>query len=510
MIWDSDKPSILPSGWMWTTVGTIYDLVGGGTPSTKVPDYWKGDVPWITSADIHGIKDIRPRNSISHDAVKESATNIVAAGSLVVVTRVGLGKMAIADRAMCFSQDCQGLVLQNELMDRYYSLHYLSLAVQIFKFRNRGTTIGGVTTKQLRDLAFPLAPLPEQHRIVERLEALFSELDKGIERLQAAREQLRFYRHAVLKHAFEGKLTEKWRKEHASELKSAEVLLKEIRREREEHHRQSLEERRQAVKTGKRPSRPTNPKKLPPLTKDELAELPENMNWIRLGECAEIVGGVTKGRKLDGKETIDLPYLRVANVQEGYLDLSEMKTIKVLPEDLDIYRLLPGDVLYTEGGDKDKLGRGTIWHGEISDCIHQNHIFRARLCHSAFLPEFVSYYSQAQSAKTYFFKKAKQTVNLASINMTVLSRLPIPLLDRREQLEIVQQIESRLSIVEQLERTIDKSLQKAEAVRQSVLKKAFEGRLVQQDPNDESASVLLERMKAEKAKQREKQGKTKK
>lgn len=325
-----------------------------------------------------------------------------------------------------------------------------------------------------------LPPLPEQHRITSKLEELFSELDNGIANIKKARAQLKVYRQAVLKAAFEGKLTQQWREQQraAGNLPPAEALLAQIQEERQRHSKK--------------------PKEYPPLTEEEMKELPglpKGWMWVRLGGLSEIVGGVTKGRNLEGQPTIELPYLRVANVQDGYLDLGIIKTIQVLPIDLSKYRLLAGDILYTEGGDKDKLGRGSVWKGEIPDCIHQNHIFRARLYHKGMAPSFVAYYSQTKSAKDYFFRNAKQTVNLASINLTVLSNLPVAVCSVAEQEKILEEIESRLSVCDHLEQEIDKALQQSEALRQSILKKAFEGRLVPQDPGDEPAGELLRRIK---------------
>ncbi|MFN7339271.1 MAG: restriction endonuclease subunit S, partial [bacterium] len=234
-------------------------------------------------------------------------------------------------------------------------------------------------------------------------------------------------------------------------------------------------------KETKKPTKPQQPKDLPPLTKEELSNLPSLPNgwmWVKLGNLCDIIGGVTKGRKLEGKNTISLPYLRVANVQDGYLDLSVIKYIEVLPEDLEKYRLVSGDILYTEGGDRDKLGRGTIWRNEISDCIHQNHVFRARTFQQLIKSLYISYFSQTQTARNHFFKHGKQTVNLASINMTVLSNLPIVLCSTVEQKLILDEIESRLSVCDQLEATLTENLDKAEALRQSILKRAFEGKLV--------------------------------
>ncbi|GCE58448.1 restriction endonuclease subunit S [Microcystis aeruginosa] len=377
-----------------------------------------------------------------------------------------------------------------EIIDQKFFKLFLKspLYWQSISEKKLGIAVLNINATKLQDIDIPLPPLPEQHRIVEKIEELFSELDNGVASLKKALEQLKTYRQAVLKWAFEGKLTEKWRNAHQDSLEDADTLLEQIKAERKRHYQQQLEDWKQALKEWenngketKKPTKPQQPKDLPPLTKEELSNLPslpDGWMWVKLGNLCDIIGGVTKGRKLEGKNTISLPYLRVANVQDGYLDLSVIKYIEVLPEDLEKYRLVSGDILYTEGGDRDKLGRGTIWRNEISDCIHQNHVFRARTFQQLIKSLYISYFSQTQTARNHFFKHGKQTVNLASINITVLSNLPIVLCSTVEQKLILDEIESRLSVCDQLEATLTENLNKAEALRQSILKRAFEGKLV--------------------------------
>ena len=154
-----------------------------------------------------------------------------------------------------------------------------------------------------------------------------------------------------------------------------------------------------------------------------------------------------------------------------------MKTIALKAEEKEKYLLHQGDVLYTEGGDRDKLGRGTVWNAEIPDCVHQNHIFRARIKDNIALPYYVAYWSMSRYARNYFYNKGKQSVNLASINKTVLSNLEIPIPDMAIQQRIISIIENRLSVCNNIEKTITASLQQAESLRQSILKQAFEGKL---------------------------------
>ena len=209
----------------------------------------------------------------------------------------------------------------------------------------------------------------------------------------------------------------------------------------------------------------------------EAFSVENNTPNVCLSDIAQIIGGITKGRDLSGTETIELPYLRVANVQNGYLDLSEIKTIKLRVDEKERYLLKPGDVLYTEGGDRDKLGRGTVWRGEIKDCVHQNHIFKARVDQSKAIPVYVALWSMSTPARNYFYQKGKQSVNLASINKTVLSALTLPLPALEKQREIINHIESRLSVCDSIEQTVDTALQQAEAMRQSILTQAFGGAL---------------------------------
>jgi type I restriction enzyme S subunit len=218
--------------------------------------------------------------------------------------------------------------------------------------------------------------------------------------------------------------------------------------------------------------------------------------WRPLGEIAEVVGGVTKDAKRQSDPSfVEVPYLRVANVQRGYLDLTAVTTIRVPGPTADKLRLEPGDILFNEGGDRDKLGRGWIWEGQIKDCIHQNHVFRARLHTKEFEPKFISMHGNS-FGRTWFDKMGKQTTNLASLNLTTLKSFPVPDLPIERQREIVAEVERRLSLLDSLQSVADHSLMRCSLLRSSILAAAFSGQLVSQDPGEEPASVLLERIAA--------------
>ena len=377
-----------------------------------------------------------------------------------------------------------------------------------------------LTHSRFSELDVPLAPKNEQERICRKVEELFSELDRGIESLKIAHRQLEVFRQSVLKHAFEGKLTAQWREENKDKLEKPEQLLARIKQESATHHEQQLQEWTAAVrewevkgKLGRQPTRPSKVKQPVEIVPEELAPLPNiPTSWcfVRLCEVAQVGSGmsVSAARKLE--DPVEVPYLRVANVQRGFLDLSEIKYMSIERSQLAILQLKEWDVLFNEGGDRDKLGRGWIWQSEIAPCITQNHVFKASPyltseSNSKLLSHWGNTFGQG-----YFEKTGKQTTNLASINKTVVSEFPVPLIPSEEQEEICKQIDRIMTILDAQEQEISIALGRADLLRQAILRRAFSGELVPQDPNDEPASVLLDRIKAQKEQASKRGGTTKK
>ncbi len=205
------------------------------------------------------------------------------------------------------------------------------------------------------------------------------------------------------------------------------------------------------------------------------------MSWPTepLGAICEIVSGITKDSKKQGDDYREVPYLRVANVQRLQLNLSEVKTIPAKESTIASYRLEPGDILLNEGGDRDKLGRGWIWQGQISECIHQNHVFRARIRDGKAIPKWIAYYANTNEARAYFLESGKQTTNLASISKKNLSALPVPLPPVHVQEIIVAEIDTQLSRLDETVTTLLGIQAKLKQALASILKAAVEGRLVE-------------------------------
>ena len=377
-----------------------------------------------------------------------------------------------------------------------YAFYFLQSKYQQINTRAKGVGIPHVNPALLWNYDFPIAPLNEQKCIVAKIEELFSELDKGIEALKTAQAQLKVYRQALLKHAFEGKLTAQWRAENQDKLETADALLKRIQQERAQRYQQQLTDWQTNVKQGslvQRAGKPKAPKPLPPLTAKELAELPElPEGWVYsyLSDLGDLGRGKSKHRPRNDPRLFGgiYPFVQTGEVKAAN------RIIRQYSQTLSDFGLQQSKLWPT----------GTL-------CI----TIAANIAETAFLgfdgcfpdsvvgfsafekiiaPEYVDFFIQAARTRIEAYAPATAQKN---INLETLENLVVPYCSTPEQKMILNILEERFSIIDQLELTIITSLQQSEALRQSILKKAFAGLLVPQDPHDEPASKLLARIKAE-------------
>ena len=495
----------LPESWAETRIGEIYEVVGGGTPSTASDEYWGGDVPWITSADIDDLRDVKVRRHVTPKGIRNSTTTMVPQGTLLVATRVGLGKIAIANTPICFSQDLQGLVQRPDLVVPEYCLYYLSSELQRLKFDGRGTTISGITKKQLKDTPFPLAPYSEQRRIVARVEELFSELDKGVESLTTARRQLGVYRQSVLKHAFEGKLTAQGREENKDKLEKPERLLARVKNERVVHYERQLQKWRTAIEEwedgdeqARKPRKPPSPKSLTKLDESfypRLPQLPESWKWEKLGW---MTCGVEYGTAAKSSKSGTVSVLRMGNIQNARFDWSDLVYTSD-DDEIAKYLLREGDVLFNRTNSPELVGKTAIYRSELP-AIFAGYLIRVNQISAVVESQYLNLFLNSDVARQYGDSVKTDGVNQSNINGAKLVNYPFPYCSVQEQREIVRILDKTMSIVDDAEAKIDAELERTVALRQAILKKAFAGHLVAQDPGDEPASVLLEKIRTERAK----------
>ena len=363
-----------------------------------------------------------------------------------------------------------------------------------------------VSFDQIGTFNLLLPPLAEQQRIVDKIEELFSDLDDGIASLKKAQQQLKVYRQAVLKWAFEGKLTAQWREEQKRQgkLESADTLLEQIKAEREQRYQVAIDQWQADVKAweanGKVGKKPGKPSKLGEIVspeeaiKQSLIDLPKNWFWVGVDSlCSKVVDCLHSTPKFKGE---GFYCVDTTCIEPGKIVFQK---IRFVDEDtfLDrIKRLEPqaGDILFAREG---TVGTALLVPKNISLCLGQRMMMFRTL--NSIDPSFFMYALQSpifiNQYKPYIGGTTSPHLNISDIKSFFL---PVVQLD--EQNQIVEEIESRLSICDRLDATITENLDRAEALRQSILKQAFEGKLVPQDPNDEPASVLLERIRQEQAK----------
>ncbi len=339
-----------------------------------------------------------------------------------------------------------------------------------------GTAIKRIILKRIKTSFIPLPPLSEQHRIVAEIEKQLTRLDAGVAALYRTQARLQRYKAAVLKAACEGRLVPQ-----NPDDEPAAVLLERILTKRREQW------------TGKGKYKEPQP----PNT-DGLSDLPVGWVWARMEQLGGIIGGLTKNQKRKAFP-LSMPYLRVANVYADELRLDDVQEVGVKESELERIILEKGDLLVVEGnGSLDQIGRVAIWDGSISPCVHQNHIIKVRF-KPVELAKYILFWLLSKAGREQITRVASSTSGLYTLSLSKVAALPVPLPPLAEQKRIVAEVERRLSVVKKVEAALAANLHRAGRLRQSILKQAFEGRLVAQDLADEPASVLLERIREAKA-----------
>mgnify|MGYP003575372063 CR=1 FL=1 len=439
----------LPKGWLVCNLADIGNIQTGNTPPKNQPDLYGHSFPIFKPGDL----DAGSRVSHASEYLSEAgraASRFVPAGS-TYVTCIGatIGKTGLVVVDGTCNQQINTITPEVGLNQKWMFYWICSPMMQNAIISNSSSTTLPILNKsKFSSLETIVPPLAEQQQIAQKLDELLAQVDTLKTRLDAIPNILKRFRQSVLAAAVSGKLTEEWR----------EIQIEKL----------------------------------------------DEWRWVTLGEIADVKGGITKDSKKQESSFIELPYLRVANVQRYFLDLDEIKTIRIPETRVKDLLLEVGDILFNEGGDLDKLGRGWIWEGQIQNCSYQNHVFRARLKNKSDSPKYISWWGNTEGFE-YFIRNGKQTTNLASINKTLLSNLPINLPPTKEQTEIVRRVEQLFAYADQIEQRVKDAQARVNHLTQSILAKAFRGELTAewraQNPElisgENSAAALLERIKAE-------------
>lgn len=434
-----EQPYEVPENWVWVRLGEVNKYISKSVNPISEPDkiFELYSVPSM----VDNYPEIIAGSDIGSSKQSVCKKDVLLCKINPRINRVWKVSQFTDNELIASSE---WIIIRNNHIDANYLMYcFQSKYFREFMLSNVsgvGGSLMRAQPKYVQTYPIPLPPLSEQQRIVERIEELFAKLDEAKERLQEVADSFAVRKAAILHKAFTGELTKQWRLENGVS-------------------DESWEEK-------------------------------------KLHEVAFVQTGVMKGKHYNG-ETKLLPYLRVANVQDGYLKLDEIKEIAIDVNLIERYSLRKGDVLFTEGGDYDKLGRGTVWNNEIPGCLHQNHVFAVRPNTSILFDCFLAYQSNSRYGKKYFLSCSKQTTNLASINSTQLKNFPVLLPSLPEQHEIVRLIDDLLARERSAQQATEQALASIDLMKKSILARAFRGELGTNKASEASALELLRQVLAE-------------
>ena len=444
----------------------------------------------------------------------------VGPGDYIVSCSGTMGKIArlpMESTKGVINQALLRIRLNDKIIHHNYFLQFFKSAIfqkKILK-DSRGSGMQNMAgIKVLKPIPVFIPPLVEQKAIIKKVEELFSSLDSGITDLKKAQNQLVIYRQAVLKNAFEGELTKEWR-EKQTNLTSAKELLKQIKEERQKHYKQQIADWKEAVKlwekneSGKKPSRISKPKELPEVKSEEVEKydsIPKNWFWTRFGTITYKIGDID--HKMPKTVEKGMPYVSTGNIgKDGRIDFDKAKQISRVDFDRLALKIKPekGDIIFPRYG---TIGRNILIDYNKEFLVSYSCAIIKNIT-KIMDEKFALYYSLSPVIKREINRYVVETTQ-ANIGIASIESFVYPLCSKQEQLQIVQEIESRLSVCDKVEESIKNGILKAQALRQSILKRAFDGKLLsveeiekcKQHKDYEPASVLLKKIRAEKTKKK--------
>ena len=451
---------LIPNGWQRCVLPDFTRIIMGQSPPSQTYNLRREGLPFFQGKAEFGELYPRIKMYCSHPR------KIAGKGATLLSIRAPVGPTNLAQEECCIGRGLAAIHPYQEIEPKFV-LYLLRNIEPSISNKGIGSTFAAIGKHFIESLEFNLPPIAEQHRIVAKIEELLSELDKGVESLKTARAKLKIYRQAVLKHAFEGKLTAQWREENKDKLETPEQLLAHIKRQRASDlilvDSDVLEN-------------------LPPL--------PEGYAYTYLANLGELGRGKSKHRPRNAPELFGGPY--------PFIQTGEVKAAgRIIREHSQTYSELG-------------LEQSRLWP-EGTLCI----TIAANIAETAFLgfdgcfpdsvvgftaakmlvlPEYIELFIKSVRTRIEAYAPATAQKN---INLATLESLVVPLCSLEEQQVLVDQLDAVLSVIEKQIEEIDNQLMTANALRQSILKKAFSGQLVAQDPHDEPASILLDRIRSE-------------
>lgn len=429
--------SYLPTTWTKCFIGDVTKIVAGGTPPSKDASNFTTDdsgIPWVTPADLSGFKEIyisRGIRNLTENGFRICSAVKMPAGSVLFSSRAPIGYVAIAANEITTNQGFKSFILPSEL-NNHYIYYYLRYIKPIAVAMATGTTFKELSGSGIAKLPLVVAPFNEQKRIADKLDAILARVDACRERLDRIPAILKRFRQAVLTAVTSGKLTEEWHEERKG-------------------------------------------------TDD----------WVEV-KLSDVAINFSYGTAAKSSKTGMVPVLRMGNIQNGRLDWNDL-VFTSEPAEISKYSLFPGDVLFNRTNSPELVGKTAVYQGE-RPAIYAGYLIRLQ-CANSLLPDYLNYCLNSSAGREYCWTVKLDGVSQSNINAKKLAAFTFLLPTLEEQTEIIRRVEALFAYADRLEARYAAVRAKVDKLTPAVLAKAFRGELVPQDPDDEPASVLLERIR---------------
>ncbi len=470
-----EKNNELPNGWELVKTSEVSKLIRGVT-------YEKSDSSKIPKTNLIGIlraTNIQskltfeklvyvPKKYVNEEQLikKNDVVISMSSGSKHLV---GKSSQSLNDTDVSFGTFCACIRPLDIINGKYFGYFFKSDSYnKSIQSKSLGVNINNLRKEHVENIEIPIPPLNEQKKIVKKIEDLFLELEHSKITLMIVKTQLKQYTESLLKSAFEGKLTEKWRLSNAFELHLDWFDYSNQRKKIENNSHKFL---------------------------NDIITIADEHCWIDFNSIIDSMkNGIYKPKKFYSDKGIAC--LRMYNIENNKLVWKKIKRMILTSKEISEYQLLPNDILVNRVNSLELVGKSALIPHGLEKCIFESKNIRLRVKTEHIDPKYV-YFWIIIGGRHYFYKNFQQTTGMASINQIQLGNLPIPYCTIDEQKEIISQIEQGLSLIENTENIVSSMMLQLDTLHLTILKQAFEGKLVPQDPNDEPASELLKRIKLE-------------
>ena len=439
-----EQPYEVPENWVWVRLGEVTKVVGGGTPSTSKKEYYdEGNISWLSPVDLsnyNGIYISRGNKMITLEGLNNSSAKLLPKDTVCLTSRAPIGYVAIAEKELCTNQGFKSFLPSPTYLAKFL-YWYLKGNKELLESKASGTTFLELSASKAATIEFPLPPLSEQQRIVERIEELFAKLDEAKERLQEVADSFAVRKAAILHKAFTGELTKQWRRENG--------------------------------------------------VSDESWEESNLGSFIACGPQ----NGLYKPKSSYGD---GIRIIRIDAFYDGVIEQwDELKRLRLDENEIKCYSLNLNDILINRVNSMQYLGKSALVRELKDACVFESNIMRLSVDESRIYPEFLISFLNSQMGLNELRKNAKQAVNQASINQQDIKNVIINLPSLPEQHEIVRLIDELLARERAAQQAAEQALASIDLMKKSILARAFRGELGTNKASEASALELLQQVLAE-------------